>query len=559
MEKKRIIVAGAVASAMLVGVNTVKADNVSATPTTDTNNVGTVTQDTTKADAQKAVDQAQAAKDSAQAQATSAKDSLDSAKAQEEAAQTTVDTAQDKVADAEKVKAEATPEAIDQTKKDITKAESAVTDAQANQTTQEQTVADKQADVTKAQDAVNQAQADVNQPQAGVNQAQDAVNQAQANLDGTNVEQVTNDAKQAQATVDQDKQDLAQANNEVIDATNKVADANNEVSQAQTNVNTAQKAVNDAQAAVNTATNKLNDAKTQAANQAQVVKQAQNAYDSAKQAVDNFNTIVLPDGYSITYSNDEAYEVTKNDYQGMLINKYKHNDADKLVKVNPAHLTDEQQKELTLWVAGLLNPIRKGFTIKYSDGTTKEIESFETVTDKSLEYARNVAKYYDANAVNGEINWDHDENALDKAEKELNNGLMHSESIGMIDSTITDMDSLKEQIYNNILSMLFNDAGSNEGHAAQLLGYYPETEINGVTLSSAAKDYFGMSISSSPIKGWEWGNYIMLHFENYALDKGFEDRDTDKTTVYTIPTVDALKATTDKKQQELLAAQKTQT
>ena len=560
MKKQKIVVAGAVASAMLMGMNTVKADNITTTTDKGTGaQVGTVATDTNKTAAQTAVNQAQIEKNQAQKNVDTAKAELDSAKETEQQAQEKVAQTENKVADAEKVKAEATPEAIDQTKEDITTAESVVTDAQANQTTQEQTVADKQADVTKAQDAVNQAKADVNQAQADATKAQDTVNQAQANLDGTNVEQVTNDAKQAQATVDQDKQDLAQANNEVTDATNKVADANNEVGQAQTNVNTAQKAVNDAQADVKTATNKLNDAKTQAANQVQVVNQAQNAYDSAKQVVDNFNTIVLPDGYSITYTDDQATEAAKINAKGGEINKYKHNDADKLVKVDPGHLTDEQQKELTLWVASLLNPLRKQYVAKYSDGTTETVSNLNTVTDNSLLYARNVAKYYDENAVDGYIKWDHDAAAIDKAET-LPSSLganNFSESIAVIWAGITDMDSLKESIYNSLLGMLFYDQHSGEGHAAQLLGNDGVAVYGPNDAGQADKNYFGLSISASKVAGYS--NALMLHLENYYGVKGYEYLDKDTSTLYTVPTVDALKTTADKKQQELLAAQKTQT
>ena len=205
--------------------------------------------------------------------------------------------------------------------------------------------------------------------------------------------------------------------------------------------------------------------------------------------MNSINTIVLPDGYQ---ESDEAA------YSGLNINHYKDNETDKQITVDPLHLTAEQQKELTIWIAGILNSAHKqlGFN------------NMNVVDDNSLKFAQVVAdNYWDK--------FDHDISALDKAAEAVGGVQFRSESIGQgyIPTGVTNMNDLKRGIYNCMLDMIFNDAASGWGHAQQLLG------IDLASFGDPAENFLGFSIDKNGI----------LHFENYT------PRYIDSSERYNIP------------------------
>ncbi|MEY8737896.1 SEC10/PgrA surface exclusion domain-containing protein, partial [Lactobacillus sp. AN1001] len=165
---------------------------------------------------------------------------------------------------------------------------------------------------------------------------------------------------------------------------------------------------------------------------------------------------------------------------GLKINNFKHSTKDESIIVTPTNLTFEQQKGVNIWIAGLLNGVRQQFGFKGQN----------IVTVNSIKYANTVAEnYWDK--------WAHDLTALEKAEKSIGGVTMSSESIGWgyIPRGETTLDNLKNGIYNSLLSMIFDDAHSNWGHARQLTGMY----VNN------SNDYFGFSVDKNSI----------VHFENY--------------------------------------------
>lgn len=230
----------------------------------------------------------------------------------------------------------------------------------------------------------------------------------------------------------------------------------------------------------------MNDAKTQRDNASQKV-------NSITDQLNSINTITLPDGY---VNENQGINTDVAD-KGLEINSYKHSKEDENISVDSLNMTVEQQRELSIWIAGLLNPIHEQFGYANRD----------IVTDDSLKYAKIVADNY----------WnkfDHDRGALDKAADFVGGTPFSAESIslGYIPTTITNMDVIKQGIYETIVDMLFDDAHSNWGHAAQLIG------LDQANLGDYKDSWFGFAISKAGI----------IHLENYV------PYNTDNSTRYPI-------------------------
>ena len=183
--------------------------------------------------------------------------------------------------------------------------------------------------------------------------------------------------------------------------------------------------VNNAKADV---TNKQAEAdKTQSAlNAAQTERD--NAHDKVADLSDklnSINTITLPNGYGSVEKYSDLSQYTD---KGYALNKFKHSEADKKVTVNPTNLTAEQQKELTLWIAGILNDVRK----------QAGVNNRNVVNENSLKYAKVIAdNYWDK--------WDHDKTALELGENAIGGTSFSQESIsrGYVPVKETTIDAVK--------------------------------------------------------------------------------------------------------------------
>ena len=310
------------------------------------------------------------------------------------------------------------------------------------------------------------AQTDAAKADQAVNDAEQAVKDAQAVVDGTNADQIKADAQNAQAKANQAQANLTAA---VKDANQ----AHQDLTAAKDTADQAQKALTNAQATASQTQTALNSAQA-------TVKDAQTKVDQINDQLNSINTIVLPEGYQ---DSDEAA------LTGLDINHYKDIEADKNVTVDPLHLTNEQQKELTLWIASILNGAHKQL------GDKVGYKNMNVVTADSLNYAKIVAdNYWDK--------FDHDLSALKKAQDSVGGTQFRSESIGWgyIPTGTTSLNDLKRGVYNFMLSMIFEDADSDWGHAQQLLGF------DLASVGDPAENYFGFSIDKNGI----------LHFENYV-------------------------------------------
>ena len=188
------------------------------------------------------------------------------------------------------------------------------------------------------------------------------------------------------------------------------------------------------------------------ANEAEEVKPLANANNTSDKK------LVLPPGFTPDLFKEGAYTASQIDAiakPGRALNTYKSNEADKNRIVDVNNLTEEQRKELSLYIANLINPIRQQFGK----------QPFK-VNAGSLNAAQKVANAYQ------EDNWyawtnSHDVNATTRALANVANGW--GENLATISPNTTTMDSLKQQFHYQTVWMLFDDSHANFGHARNFL------------------------------------------------------------------------------------------
>ena len=132
---------------------------------------------------------------------------------------------------------------------------------------------------------------------------------------------------------------------------------------------------------------------------------------------------------------------------------------DQNTKVDINNLDFETRKELSVFAADLINQIRKQFG-------TKDV----VVTEDAIRIANEIAR-------KSTEEYGHDFKALNEVGKD--NGVLLGELAGFSDDTTTTLADVKERIYDDILSMLFNDAHAKWGHATSLSGVLPKDKYAG--------------------------------------------------------------------------------
>ena len=150
----------------------------------------------------------------------------------------------------------------------------------------------------------------------------------------------------------------------------------------------------------------------------------------------------------------------------------KESKKDLATKVNINNLDYNTRKELSLFAADLINQVRKQF------GT-----DFVKITEDSVRIADEVAR-------NSKEEYGHDFKALNKVGKE--NGVLLGELAGFSDDPATTLADLKKRIYDDVLSMLFDDAHAEWGHATSLSGVLPQNPNEGYM------QYTGLGFRSNP-------------------------------------------------------------
>lgn len=206
------------------------------------------------------------------------------------------------------------------------------------------------------------------------------------------------------------------------------------------------------------------------------------------------NSIKLPTAYTKEILHGHNLNaITQAAKGGVAANQYQSSEADKkIIIADLNNLSREVQTELSLFVAGLLNPIRQqwGFgTFKVSEG----IMNF--AQDVANEYTQNGKSIFDGKGhyVEGIVRA--------AAKYGLSTGGNYYENMGGFKQSKSlkniTLDELKRQVYDSIVSMLFDDARSSHGHAKSLLSQ--ETEYLGVDTSSVRSNELAMHFISVPV------------------------------------------------------------
>lgn len=415
--------------------------------------------------------------------------------------------------DVDKAKAES-----DKANQDVAKQKEVVSTTETKIADTEKTIADTTKKVEEAKsvtpEKVAEAKADADKKASELATAEKTVSDADKSVSATaekvadqtkvvsNAEKTATDTANkvadAQKKVDSlsSTTDVAPLEKEVATLTNQVKADTQAVETAQTNLDNAKKAqsdkaqaIKDAQTGVSQAETKLSQATTALANakadqvnKDQAIATAKADLDRAKEELADSTagnyTINLSSEYvsllkeyfanpsqelsdklkaiafkeyenfgKITYSNNE--DIYRYDLTYPQASK-----KDQNTKVDINNLDYETRKELSLFAADLINQIRKQF----GTGDVK-------VTEDSIRIANEVAR-------KSTKEYGHDFKALDEVGKA--NGVLLGELAGFSDDATDTVADLKNRIYDDTLSMLFNDSHAKWGHATSLSGVLPK-------------------------------------------------------------------------------------
>ena len=331
--------------------------------------------------------------------------------------------------------------------------------------------------------------------------------------------------------------DTTQLEKEVAKLTTQVAEDTKSVSTAQANLDNGKKAQSDkdqaikdaqagvssAEATLNLATTALATAKADQSNKEKAVTAAQADLERAKTELESISTtnakfpvsqeyISLLKEYAKSKSESVSNqlkdlgekEMEKRGYLGDTENnpnRFKVTGKDRDVKVDVANLTPEVEREINLFTADLINQIRDAF------GRPRAI-----VTEDSMRIAKEVAK---ASKLEG----DHDFTAMKEVGKEY--GVLLAENLGFGAEEVSTLAELKEAIYENIISMIFNDSEPKWGHALSL------ASLDNTKPNVVYQQYIGVSVR----KNKEFP--FSLHIDGTSDNVIKETSKFDKTKVVT--------------------------
>ncbi|ORO92450.1 surface exclusion protein [Streptococcus mitis] len=352
-----------------------------------------------------------------------------------------VATATQAVKNAQATTAQASYEKVTQVKEAQAKnVEAQTANQKATEATNEQIKAESKA-LAEEQSDVASAQANLDQANKDVQTAEQALASAQSALDGTGLASAQKDLKDAQKDVKDAEDTVADAQTAFKNATKADADRDQAIKSAETDVNTK----NDA---VKLAKEKLASATEHADSVESKLQSAQAELKSAQDKLANTNTgndtVTIADLTQFKKDKAEGDSDFMTDSGATVIenSSTKISEADKNKIVELDNLTDEQQKEISLYASKVLTEIHKQFGLN-------EV----TVTDSDLRIAREQAKKYVKRGI-----------AVNKAGHI--NGAYHGENISLANETKSmTMYELKQKVYDAIMGQTFADASSKWGHS----------------------------------------------------------------------------------------------
>lgn len=392
-----------------------------------------------------------------------------------------VATTETKIADAEKTIADTTKkveEAKTVTPEKVAEAK-ADADKKANElATAEKTVADADKSVSATAEKVEDQTKVVSNAEKTATDASNKVVDAQNKVDSlsstTDIHTLDKEAYGLTVKVRVDERKVDEAQKKLDDGKKAVADKEQAIKDTQDKISSAEKVLKQA-------TTDLNDAKANQSQKEEAVKAAKSDLDRAKEELSDQGgkyTINVSQEYVNLlkqYISNPSKELSdqlkalafkeyekfgKITFDGGEVYRYDLNypqasKKDLNTKVDINNLDYETRKELSLFAADLINQLRKQF------GTDPV-----KVTEDAIRIANEVAR-------TSKEEYGHDFDALSKV-GEKDNGLLLGELAGFSDDETTTVADLKRRIYDDILSMLFDDSHAKWGHANSLSGVLPE-------------------------------------------------------------------------------------
>ena len=348
-------------------------------------------------------------------------------------------TAEKTVADADKSVSATAEKVADQTK--------VVSNAEKTATATANKVADAQKKVDSLSSTTDVAPFEKEVATLTTQVAEDnqAVETAQTNLDNGKKAQSNKDLaiKDAQTGVSNAESNLSQATTALANAKADQSSKDGAVTTAQADLERAKEELSDqgGNYTINLSQEYVNLLKQYFANPSQELSDKLKAL--AFKEYEKFGKITFEDGevyrYDLTYP-----QASKKDLD---------------TKVDINNLDYETRKELSMFAADLINQLRKQFG-------TKDV----VVTEDAIRIANEVAR-------KSTEEYGHDFKALGEVGKE--NGVPLGELAGFSDDVTATLADVKKRIYDDILSMLFNDSHAKWGHATSLAGVLPKDKYAG--------------------------------------------------------------------------------
>ena len=464
-------------------------------------------------------------------------------------------------ADVDMAKAES-----DKASQDLAKQKEVVSTTEANIATTEKTIADTTKKVEEAKtvtpEKVAEAKADADKKANELATAEKTVADADKSVSTTaekvadQTKLVSNAEKTATATANKvaDAQkkvdslssttDVAPLEKEVVTLTNQVAEDTQAVATAQTNLDNGKKAqsnkdqaIKDAQTRVSIAETKLSQATTALANAKADQSVKDGAVTSAKADLDRAKEELADSTagqYSITLGSEyvsllkeyfaNPSQALSDKLKALAFKEYEKfgkitfedgevyrydltypqaSKKDLNTKVDINNIDFETRKELSLFAADLINQLRKQFG-------TKDV----VVTEDAIRIANEIAR-------KSTEEYGHDFKALGEVGKE--NGVLLGELAGFSDDVTTTLADVKKRIYDDILSMLFNDSHAKWGHATSLAGVLPKDKYAGYM------QYTGLGFRSNATFT------SVIHYVKISDNLVSADSKLDKTKVVSAP------------------------
>ena len=392
-----------------------------------------------------------------------------------------VSTTETKIADAEKSIADTTkkveeaktvtPEKVAEAKADADKKASELATA-------EKTVADADKSVSATAEKVEDQTKVVSNAEKTATDASNKVAEAQNKVDSlsstTDIHTLDKEAygltvkvrvderkvDEAQKKLDDGKKAVADKEQAIKDTQDKISSAEKVFKQATTDLNTAKTNQSQKEEAVKAAKSDLDRAKEELSDQGgkYAVNVSQEYVNLLKQYISNPSKELSDQLKALAFKEYEKFG--KITFDGGEVYRYDLNypqasKKDLNTKVDINNLDYETRKELSLFAADLINQLRKQF------GTDPV-----KVTEDAIRIANEVAR-------TSKEEYGHDFDALSKV-GEKDNGLLLGELAGFSDDETATVADLKRRIYDDILSMLFDDSHAKWGHANSLSGVLPE-------------------------------------------------------------------------------------